>query len=1361
MSVPRLKRLGFLVVALSFCPVAASAKAEAHGPVAIVYSLAGKASLIAPGAASRPLRLFDRLPAGMTVEVGPGSRLALAFVTGKRYEIFGPTRATLGKGGLAGRSGDVRPLPSVPPLPPLAPIAENDHPGPKAGAVRIRREEIDGLCPRDGAATLANATLFRFQAADGEARYQVEIEDARGTVLFRVVVERSTVSVPAGILVPGAPYHWTVKTLDRPGPIVRGEADFVTLSRKAVEARERLRQFVQAADDESSRALLAAVDHSLGLASESCERLEGETGVVVESVKPGSPGEMAGLQPGDVILSWSCAASPPAFPESSSGSINSPHDLLPLEIEEAPRRAVNLRGKRDDQESVWTLRAGEWGIEARPVLADHLAALYLEGKTKSEAGDLAAAERSWRSAADSARSTGDGRLAAWLLNRLARAFAEPGNWPEADAAYEEALAALERESAQPAAAQLLRDWGKTFERRGALGTAIERYQQALALDRTKSPKSLAAARTLDHLGVATAKSGGYPAAEDLLLQALTIREELAPGTVEVTGSLNNLGILARWRGDLAAAEDYFTRGEELQRRIAPDSADHARFFQNFGNLASDRGDLEREEDFHRKALAIFEKIAPGGDGVVGCLGNLVNTAIRRGDLAGADNLLRRSLDLQERRVPDPQIVWTTLIQLGVLAKRRGDLEAAEAYYRRALTIQEKLSPDGPANSLVNLGALAALQGDYATARAHLRRSLAIYEKLAPESQDVAINLENLGRLETDSGGDLATAEKLLKRALTIFEKVAPETLEISETLRDLGEVATRRGRLQEAIALHRRALALQRKLAPETTDEAEVLYFLGRAERRAGRSKEGTRDLCRAIDVLDRQRARLGGTPEAKTSFEASIDDYYYACLEGLIQLRRPAEAFHALERGRARSFLSLLAERDLSLSDLPPELAAERRHVNAEYDRVQSQRARLSSGGDDAEIERLTGELRDLRTLQEEIRAKIRRESPRTAALQDPEPLDLAGARAALDPGTVLLEYAVGSERTWLFVVQSAGAAGPGLSVLPINITAESLSEEVESFRRLLKRPGSKRAALQAQARRLYHLLVRPAEKRVAGVQRILVSPDGPLHILPFAALMRGDRYFVEWKPIHSVLSATVYAELTRTRPARRGPGEERLAAFGDPIYPPSMQHVSVDPEVQEAVRRGLSLKTLPSTRQEVEAIAALYPQAQAYLGREATEERAKSLGPESRLVHFACHGLLDEHFPLNSALALTLPEQQAEGQDNGLLQAWEIFESLRLDADLVTLSACDTALGREMGGEGLVGLTRAFQYAGARSVLASLWGVSDVSTARFMQRFYGYLRSGKSKDEALQAAQIDQIRGGSPHPFHWAAFELFGDWR
>ena len=209
-----------------------------------------------------------------------------------------------------------------------------------------------------------------------------------------------------------------------------------------------------------------------------------------------------------------------------------------------------------------------------------------------------------------------------------------------------------------------------------------------------------------------------------------------------------------------------------------------------------------------------------------------------------------------------------------------------------------------------------------------------------------------------------------------------------------------------------------------------------------------------------------------------------------------------------------------------------------------------------------------------------------------------------------------------------------------------------------------------------------------------------------------------------------------------------------------PSGQSSTAHPEVRAAVGRGLALTPLPSTREEVLGIAALYPGARTFLGAEATEERAKSTGKDASYLHFACHGLLDERSPLNSALALTIPEHPGEGQENGLLQAWEIFEGVRLNADLVTLSACDSALGQEMGGEGLLGLTRAFQYAGARSVLASLWSASDQATADLMVRFYTSLTKGRTKVDALQEAQGDLIRAGVP-PFHWATFQIFGDWR
>jgi CHAT domain-containing protein len=292
---------------------------------------------------------------------------------------------------------------------------------------------------------------------------------------------------------------------------------------------------------------------------------------------------------------------------------------------------------------------------------------------------------------------------------------------------------------------------------------------------------------------------------------------------------------------------------------------------------------------------------------------------------------------------------------------------------------------------------------------------------------------------------------------------------------------------------------------------------------------------------------------------------------------------------------------------------------------------------------------------------------------------------------------------------------------------------------------------------------------------------------LLPEDARLGRDRYLVEWKPVHVAASVTVWEELKKRRRGGSTATPRQLLAFGDPRYtgenrpPGSAAPGSIQPGLPV---RGL--RSLPATRDEVLGIASLFGKmCRTHLGTEATEERAKAAGTGPDLIHFATHALLDPQVPLDSAIALSTPQEPAPGRDNGLLQAWEIFEALRIEADLVTLSGCETALGQEMEGEGIIGLTRAFQYAGARSVLASLWSVTDRSTAGLMQRFYTHLQAGQSMDEALRAAQLDLIRapgrdagdekvtrgvkalvknaGSQPYaaPYHWAAFQLIGDWR
>ncbi|HKV10961.1 MAG TPA: CHAT domain-containing protein [Thermoanaerobaculia bacterium] len=1078
-------------------------------------------------------------------------------------------------------------------------------------------------------------------------------------------------------------------------------------------------------------------------------------GVVVFEVAPGSAAERAGLRAGDELAAWSGESG-------RSGVLRTPFDLGEVKVEQAPRGPITLRGFRAGEESSWRMLPGVWGIEVRPALAPDLLALYEQGRERIGAGDLEAGGALWRSALESLERQAAGEEASWLESRWAKALGNAAQWPEADAAWERAVARLEPQGA-PGAAQILRVWGETLQQRSDWETAESVYRRALRLE---PEESLAAAWDLSALATLARRRGEYGATEALLSQVFAIRERLAPESLDLASSFHDLATLAALRGDMATAKERFTQSFELRQRLAPESLEMATSLISLGNVASMQGDAVSSGESFRRAIGLLERLSPDHPELARALSALGINEMLRGELAVAEERFRRALKIRQKVAPESLDVAGSLQNLGIIAEKRGDFAAAQELHRRALEMREKLAPGSPnvAESLANLGIIEQGLGNLAEADQYLKRALAIHEKSQPESYGAtAMRIQRAG--VAVERGDLALAEELYGHALTTLEKQFPGSLQVSDSLEGLGYAALKRSDLAQARERFQRALSIRERMAPGSARVGRSLNHLGQVDRQEGRLPLAAEHFCQATEAFDKQRKKLGGAAEGRLAFGGAVAEYYRDCLAALVDVGRPEEAFLALERGRARSFLDLLAERDLEwTSALPPELDRERKQVDSEYDRTQAALGRLSPVRDQAEVDRLLARLQELRARQEEISEKIRRASPQIAALQDPRPLSLAEARNALDPGTVLLSWTVGKERSFLFVVQPAGAPGGGLDVFPILKGDAALREEVESFRLLLKRPDSDRAALQAQARGLYDLLVRPAEARIAGAERLLLSPDGPLHTLPFAALMRGDGYFIEWKPLHSVLSATVYSELARSRPPARERGEEKLIAFGDPAYRPLTPDAAADPEVREAVRSGLALVPLPSSGREVKAIASLYPEARVYLGADATEERAKSIGPESRLIHFACHGILDERFPLNSALALTLPKEPAEGQDNGLLQAWEIFESVRLDADLVTLSACDTALGREMGGEGLVGLTRAFQYAGARSVLASLWSVSDLSTARFMKRFYGYLRSGKPKDEALQAAQIDQIREksvSSSHPFHWAAFQLTGDWK
>ena len=738
----------------------------------------------------------------------------------------------------------------------------------------------------------------------------------------------------------------------------------------------------------------------------------------------------------------------------------------------------------------------------------------------------------------------------------------------------------------------------------------------------------------------------------------------------------------------------------------------------------------------------------------------------RGDLAGAEEYYLQALEvLHKFGSPNEE---AALENLGVLEMYRGNFTRAAEYFERALALARNQNPNGMlvAHVLTNFGSLAAQREDLVAAEHYFKQALAMQLRLEPEGRDAAVCMGDLGDVEW-ARGNRADGEAHHRQALAIMEKIAPGGLEFATLLNSAGETAFKRGDLREAEEFHQRALAIFQKLEPGSTFAAQSLNNLGLVKRRKGETDAAATYFARAVDALESQEARLGGTETVRSSFRALFGSFYSDLENALLAQHQPERAYRVSERSRARGLLDMLAKRDLMFAaDVPADLQRARKRNAAEYDSVQSQLTELNSAQDKEKIAAVQSRLHELSVQRDEIADRIAKASPRFASLQYPQPLDLTATRRILDPGAVLLSYTVAEDKTVLFVIDPERSA-PGLSVFTLPVKEKDLQAKVQEFRRLIRehREGGN-SELMAQSRQLYDLLLRPAESALMASQRLLIVPDGPCRCCPSRRSGEtGRSILVDWKPLHTVVSATVYAELRKMRHPVENKAIE-MAAFGDPRMPAAGKaglERSANPDLRLAAERGFDFGRLPFSRQEVEGIAALFPKRnRTYLGADATEEHAKALGKDVRYIHFATHGLLDERFPLDSALVLSVLGQVQPGKDNGLLQAWEIFEQVRLDADLVTLSACNTGLGQEVKGEGLIGLTRAFQYAGARSILASLWSVDDFRTMQLMQRFYTDLRSGKSKDEALRSAQLQLAHSqSSSAPYYWAGFSLIGDWK
>jgi CHAT domain-containing protein len=631
---------------------------------------------------------------------------------------------------------------------------------------------------------------------------------------------------------------------------------------------------------------------------------------------------------------------------------------------------------------------------------------------------------------------------------------------------------------------------------------------------------------------------------------------------------------------------------------------------------------------------------------------------------------------------------------------------------------------------------------------------------------------------TDSGDSSHAIEKL-NQSLQISRETGDANDE-AVALHNLGSVYSQLGDFDQALKLYGQVLDFWHKIRNESA-AAKTLSLIAKAERAQGKLEPALGHIDEAIQINESLRGKLT-SQDLRTSYLATVTNPYEIKIGLLMQLNREhqdhgyvAQALETSERARARSLLELLTESRADIRQgVDPELLAQERSIGSSLSAKALELLKLdSSSSDSAQLQR---EIEDCTAEYERVEAQIRIKSPGYAALTQPQPLTLKEIQQqVLDPDTLLFEYSLGEEHSYLW-------AGTQNSLSFYELPPRSQIEaDAQAYFDLVANDIQNRQELEEKAARLSATLLGPVASEMKAKRLVIVS-DGQLENVPFAALPMpsSSRPLIADHEILNEPSASAVAILRRETTGRKL-APKLVAVLADPVFDsndvrlqgllgpggpgnamkgqPGQPHDLLESADQQTLPR------LKHTRDEATGILALTTpeQSVALLDFKASKEAAEDPDLANyRVVHFATHGFVDWDHPQLSGLVFSLYDDKGRAVD-GFLRLNEIF-NLRLPAQLVVLSACQSGTGKLVKGEGLLALTRGFMYAGVPSLVVSHWEVDDAATTELMIRFYKSLLGTEQLHPAaaLRAAQLSMMEENKwTHPYYWAPFALEGDWR
>lgn len=762
-------------------------------------------------------------------------------------------------------------------------------------------------------------------------------------------------------------------------------------------------------------------------------------------------------------------------------------------------------------------------------------------------------------------------------------------------------------------------------------------------------------------------------------------------------------------------------------------------------------------------------------------------ARRRGGIyAEREECFRKAVAFGER-AEDPMLLSRVLYSMANIEANESNFLAARVHIDRSLVIARETGDTiGIIGGETVLATIYLEQGDRERGLFHHNRAMEVAQKIESFAYWTlvlrsGVELVKDGRLDEgraafarvffrDQHGKLQTKGPVPKNhigsALTAMASIEKENGRFDEAECLLREAAALSAADPNAFlytlagAYLRRgdpANALRSSLASLTdtglvvAEKAAALQSASSAYLRLGQTDRAAAAILEAIELRESIDARVAGDAQQRAHASDETSEYHEVAAQIAIERGDPMGALAFLERGRARALTAIVENgRPGAMDDA--DAAAQEERERQEKELAQLSRELDRARAADMDTAALSERLRLARVSHASFLDGLAARSERRAAVRrHADAGDFADVLKRLPTGIVAVSYLVTDTQLHAFVARRAPSGTTRVIHRTKHIERKVLEQRVDDFLGML---AGRDLRVDASARELYELLIEPIDGATAGAEALLIVPDDVLWRVPFAALIDDRRrFFVERAAIVYAPSITACAIVAET--GKEKPRSTTLFAVGNP---------TLDPMASSALTslyRDATLGPLVDAEREVDTVRALYgPGALVLKGTQATEERTRSAIGDARIVHFATHALLDDTHPMYSRLALAHDQAAA---DDGWLESWEIAR-LDLAADIVVLSACETARGRIGGGEGVVGMAWSFFVAGARSTLATQWKVGSSSTAELMIAFHRALRAGRNpsmlKAQALRAAQLEMLRHERyRHPYYWAAFVLLGD--